>query len=542
MPSFNPFSSMSGRGAAALFDVRLENDFIVFRGGEEESNGQIVKGTVVLCLTTPLKMEDVRLRLTGTMHMNASGSSSQKNDRLKTICEKRWEPFIGVHGKSMILPAGNYEYPFEYLLPGDTAESVEGIPEASITYRLKATVGRGKLAYDLHAYKHLRIIRTLDPSALEFHHAMSVENIWPNKVDYSISIPQKAVVFGGIIDLTMRLTPLLKGLEMGRINIKLVEIRETTVTGATGMSVREHKVERDVSKWDMEVDRATHWVDMIEDTGQDGWVVTKALDLPRRLRQCVQDTNVHGIKIRHKLKLTIALKNPDGHVSELRATLPVAIFISPNAPLNEQGDVINPETAQADGEEERCPPPSYHEHKLDQLYDDDMTGFRTPAGAMSGVNSPFYVHSRAGSSENLSNLMQSGGAIPPADLSSRLMNVSDDPTLRNTVFNSTIGRRSEPSSNNLTRQNSGDDTPSSGRDSPEHIDLNEFAPTTRVPSYHTAVQTRPPNESAPTYQTALTQPRTPPATDNQYEYMPSITTRAEGEEAASNHRSNAISG
>jgi hypothetical protein len=60
---------MSGRGAAALFDVRLENDFIVFRGAEEESNGQLVKGTVVLCLTTPLKMEDIRLRLTGTLRM-----------------------------------------------------------------------------------------------------------------------------------------------------------------------------------------------------------------------------------------------------------------------------------------------------------------------------------------------------------------------------------------------------------------------------------------------------------------------------------------
>lgn len=429
----------------------------------------------------------------------------------------------------MMLPAGNYEYPFEYTMPGDTAESVEGIPEASITYRLKATVGRGKLAYDLHAYKHLRVIRTLEPGALEFHHAMSVENIWPNKVDYSIVIPQKAVVFGGMINLSMRLTPLLKGLEMGKINIKLVEIRECCIQGPTGLSIREHKVERDVEKWDIDVQRDTHWHDMIEDTGQEGWVIGRALDLPRRLRQCLQDVNLHGIKVRHKLKLTVALKNPDGHISELRATLPVSIFISPNAPLDEQGDVINPQAAQATEEDDRIAPPSYSDHVLDLLYDDDMTGFQTPGG-VSGVNSPFYVHSRAGSSENLATLIH-GGPIPPGDLSSRLANVSDDPTERNTAFNSTIGSsfgiRSEPNSNNLTRHNSGDDTPSSGRDSPQHIDIDEteMAPTSRVPSYSTAVRTRVPAESSPLpdYQTALNAPRTPPATDNADGYITPVS-------------------
>lgn len=217
----------------------------------------------------------------------------------------------------MTLPAGNYEWPFEYTLPGDTAESVEGIPEASITYRLKATVGRGKLAYDLHSYKHLRIIRTLEPGALEFLHAMSVENIWPNKVDYSIIIPQKAVVFGGLIEMDMRFTPLLKGLELGLITAKMIEVRETCLTGATGLSMREHRVEREVTQWQFSVSREEHWQDMIEDTGQEGWCLTKKLNLPKKLRQCIQDLNHHGIKVRHKIKLTVALKNPDGHVSEV---------------------------------------------------------------------------------------------------------------------------------------------------------------------------------------------------------------------------------
>jgi hypothetical protein len=66
MRSFNPFTSVSGR--YALFEIRLDNDFIVFRGNEHEAAGQLLKGTVVLCLTSPLKVENIHLKLTGTVH------------------------------------------------------------------------------------------------------------------------------------------------------------------------------------------------------------------------------------------------------------------------------------------------------------------------------------------------------------------------------------------------------------------------------------------------------------------------------------------
>jgi arrestin-related trafficking adapter 4/5/7 len=46
-------------------------------------------------------------------------------------------------------------------------------------------------------------------------------------------------------------------------------------------------------------------------------VVNRELPLPKKLVRCLQDCSVHGIKIRHKIKLTVALKNPDGHVSEV---------------------------------------------------------------------------------------------------------------------------------------------------------------------------------------------------------------------------------
>jgi hypothetical protein len=46
----------------------LENDFIVFRGNDHEASGQLLKGTVVLCLSSALRIEDIHLKLTGTAH------------------------------------------------------------------------------------------------------------------------------------------------------------------------------------------------------------------------------------------------------------------------------------------------------------------------------------------------------------------------------------------------------------------------------------------------------------------------------------------
>ncbi|KAK0707561.1 hypothetical protein B0H67DRAFT_497009 [Lasiosphaeris hirsuta] len=570
MPSFpNPFTSVTGRSSCTLFEIRLDNDFLVFRGSEHESSGQLLKGTLVLCLSSPLKIEDIHLRLTGELHfgwtdsrVTPTGISNQKVDKTTTIFAHRWKPFAGIgaqdstslsstavaNTKGVTLPAGNYEWPFELMLPGCTTESVEGIREARITYKLKATVARGKLAYDLHAWKRLRIIRTLESSALEFLHAMSVENIWPNKIEYSIVVPQKAVVFGSSIPLETRFTPLLKGLELGDVTIRLMEVHDIILQSLTGQTVKEHKKEREVHTWIIPMSREEHWQNLIDDSGQEGWVMNTSLDLPRTLGKCIQDVNALGIKIRHKLKLVVALKNPDGHVSELRATLPVTIFISPNMPLDEEGNLVRQLPVGATNEEVAAiAPPGYGEHVLDQLYEDiEPSGLQTP-GIQSGFSSPLNGHSRSGSSENLAAMLSM--AVTPAALSSRLQNMALDPSHRNNSHNSmnmvasstTAGRvsgggtprhhdspqSSAPPSAPLTRQNS--DEHASGADSPEHLDITEITELSKVPSYQTAVKTpvraivHTAGFSLPDYQTAMSAPGSPLADGTQVDPLATVT-------------------
>ena len=119
-------------------------------------------------------------RLTGHIHdadlsgswyqPSGSGASSIKYE--EEFLRHTWDFHTSGKRSSETLPAGNYEYPFDMILPGSTPESVEGLTETWLVYRMKATIERGMLQQNSVARKQVRVIRTLDTGALELAHAM----------------------------------------------------------------------------------------------------------------------------------------------------------------------------------------------------------------------------------------------------------------------------------------------------------------------------------------------------------------------------------
>jgi hypothetical protein len=89
----------------------------------------------------------------------------------KTFFEKSWTFRDAGKGKTEVLQPDNYEWPFNTILEGSLPESVEGLKDAWIIYRLKAEISR-KRGRDIVIRKPLRVVRTLDSSALELSHAM----------------------------------------------------------------------------------------------------------------------------------------------------------------------------------------------------------------------------------------------------------------------------------------------------------------------------------------------------------------------------------
>ncbi|KAH7230740.1 hypothetical protein B0J15DRAFT_506257 [Fusarium solani] len=351
----------------SLFEIRLETDVIILRGGQDEAQDYLLKGVVVLCLQSPLRVEEVSLELVGALcHPWAE---TEPLIPKTTLLEHKWPPFIGSRHSSTSLPAGNYEWPFEFMLPGSTAETVEGMSEACISYRLKATISRPKLLRAVYTRKRLRVFRTPSPDTLEMMQSLPIERTWLNKIDYFVNLSTGVVMHGGSVILEMRLSPVIKGLSLEHFSVMLMEFREFHFQNRTLFPLRDHRTERTISTWNFQVLTDHNRQDMLEGTGQQVWSITQKLDIPNRLSDCIPDMDVHGIRVQHKVRVVIPLRNADGHISELAVGLPLFITINTNIPFDEQRSANNHLAFRAFAED-NTNPPGYGEHILDQLFDE----------------------------------------------------------------------------------------------------------------------------------------------------------------------------
>lgn len=228
-----------------------------------------------------------------------------------------------------VLIQGNYEIPFSAVLPGTMPESVEGLPGGSVVYKIEAIIDRGKFHNSMVTKKHVRVIRTITTDAVELSETVAVDNTWPKKVEYSLSVPTKAIAIGSGTPISFMLVPLLKGLKLGDIKVSLVEYYSYV-----GYIPPPNNAERLVCE--KVIPKPNE-----DDTNfqMDKWEVSTFLKVPPTLSKCTQDCDIQThLKVRHKLKFVIGLINPDNHVSELRASLPVQLFISPFVTISARYD------------------------------------------------------------------------------------------------------------------------------------------------------------------------------------------------------------
>ncbi|ODQ65466.1 hypothetical protein NADFUDRAFT_83427 [Nadsonia fulvescens var. elongata DSM 6958] len=367
---------LSRHQSAISFDIKLKNtdrqDVIVIRGHPLEASAVFLSGAIVLSLADPINIKRVSVKLYATLRLSWTdpgltprGTNTRPYRYDKILYEYDWDnldfsstpssgqaaggsrslpssPFSSSHhltsplsqqhlqqlnptnksSGSHTFSAGNYEIPFEAILPGDMPESVEGLDHGMVVYKLKATIDRGRFSSNLIKKKHVRVVRTLGTDDLELSQSMSLENTWPGKVDYEIHIPAKAVAIGSSTPVELIMVPMVKGLKLGKITISLYEY--TSLQGHMAGHKQDEKL------------CFSHIISATESgrVGQDKWEIIEYVPIPASLAVCRQDCLIaNNIKITHKLKFTVALINSDGHTSELRASLPISLFISPSVPI-----------------------------------------------------------------------------------------------------------------------------------------------------------------------------------------------------------------
>ncbi|KAM3163837.1 Arrestin-related trafficking adapter 5 [Lachancea thermotolerans] len=237
-------------------------------------------------------------------------------------------------GHTFVIQKGNYELPFKVSLPPNIAETIEGLQAGSVLYKFESQMDRGGFKNAFTKHKYVRIFRTLSPNNLAVGEEMSVGKSWPDRLQYEISIPSRAIPVGGVTPVTVSLYPFQKGYKLYKIEVSLIQyyaFKDQNEQMYDDENIVFHKVVKDfkdLSGCDGSVDNTI--VDKV--------VLNSSVHLPANLKQVTQDCDIGGdaIRVRHKLSIKITLKKRVGEEdkkTEIKANIPVFLYISPHVPV-----------------------------------------------------------------------------------------------------------------------------------------------------------------------------------------------------------------
>lgn len=287
---------------------------------------------------------------------------------------------------SFLLPQGNYSMPFHIDLPANISESVEGLGSGKLLYKLECTVERGRFERSFYTGKHIRIVRTLHPQSLNLVDCVDYTNTWPGKVEFSVTMPRKGLALGTSVPIKLVVVPLVKGLLFKGAWAEIVQHHHFK-----SLSGESPEFEQVCGHEALNCDESFF--------GADHWEVKSLYHLPSLLKEITQSCTLKDdmIVIRHRVRVLMHIRNADGHVSELRANLPVYVYLSPthghvttqHLEVDQNGfsgeadpereDVVFPkreDDLSSDSDEDDNAPPVYEQHKLDTVY--DQSSPRTP--------------------------------------------------------------------------------------------------------------------------------------------------------------------
>lgn len=125
--------------------------------------------------------------------------------------------------------AGRHAFPFSIELEPYLPSSLQVTNSTpSISYKLRATVVRPPLMPNFTSTWPIEVVRAFGPNSLEYQQTLegalllcsvswqsltpgTVENTWPGKIMYSLTLPHKAWAAGDTLMALVKFAPLAKG-------------------------------------------------------------------------------------------------------------------------------------------------------------------------------------------------------------------------------------------------------------------------------------------------------------------------------------------
>ncbi|KAI8388747.1 uncharacterized protein BYT42DRAFT_479951, partial [Radiomyces spectabilis] len=300
--------------------IHLENEHLIMHGSPHESAGCVLRGVLNLTLKKPTRVKSMMMRFTGKMSISWNEPVGKGHERMvkeeKIIMHHHWW-FLPMQAQMYRLGAGSHPFEFELPLPGNLPESTQVANLYLVDYQLKAVVQRPTFLPDYVSKRTLHLSRQMLPLTPDFMEPVSLQNQWVGKIDYEIMMPTKIYTRGEDIPLTIRMTPCVNNLKIRFVACTFKEYMTCRAAhGLFGGKTRSHN-------------RILRYVrdDNLNHTCRRGvpWSTILQVPVPRLPDEVHCDVQTDVVRIRHKLKFVLSIENTDGHLSELRAVLPVTI-------------------------------------------------------------------------------------------------------------------------------------------------------------------------------------------------------------------------
>lgn len=148
-----------------------------------------------------------------------SASGSRNHHHTHPILSHDWSLLQGSKNHYHTLKAGRHTFPFSYTFEGNLPSTLRTyLNDAAIGYKLRATAVRSTFSTNFHASKNVTLVRGYTHEALEYTQTLEIENTWPGKVMYCLTLPHKAYAAGDEIPISMKFMPLAKGTRVTHVS------------------------------------------------------------------------------------------------------------------------------------------------------------------------------------------------------------------------------------------------------------------------------------------------------------------------------------
>ncbi|KAF5338500.1 hypothetical protein D9611_013270 [Ephemerocybe angulata] len=213
----------------AHIDIVLDTPYLTLKGTGPDVEPTRLSGNVILYLAEATSIKEITLQFRGKARIPVPANESLINNQTALtyiICHHNWSFLEGSAKHTRTLKAGRHFFPFHLEVGGSLPSSISTpvLGGASVAYKLRAVATRPLLAHNLQSMISVPLIRSFTPEALEYQQTLEIENTWPEKLMYSVVLPQKAWGTGDTLGSLVKLCPLSKGVVVETILMNLLEI------------------------------------------------------------------------------------------------------------------------------------------------------------------------------------------------------------------------------------------------------------------------------------------------------------------------------